>query len=84
MFGELWVSSGRSFSSLDLSEANVPLSLAGHCYLMIDDLKKAYSSYQQALYYMPNPHVSFFILWKVSARPSSLVSGHLFDLVTIM
>ncbi|KAI5480889.1 hypothetical protein MNV49_006698 [Pseudohyphozyma bogoriensis] len=27
----------------------------GHCYLMIDDLKKAYSSYQQALYYMPNP-----------------------------
>lgn len=24
---------------------------------MIDDLKKAYSSYQQALYYMPNPHV---------------------------
>ncbi|GAA5959541.1 hypothetical protein JCM3765_002364 [Sporobolomyces pararoseus] len=28
----------------------------GHCYLMIDDLKKAYSSYQQALYYMPNPH----------------------------
>ncbi|GAA5991661.1 hypothetical protein JCM10908_001081 [Rhodotorula pacifica] len=28
----------------------------GHCFLMIDDLKKAYSSYQQALYYMPNPH----------------------------
>ncbi|KAK4056999.1 glucose repression mediator protein [Microbotryomycetes sp. JL221] len=27
----------------------------GHCYLMIDDLKKAYTSYQQALYYMPNP-----------------------------
>lgn len=26
---------------------------------MIDDLKKAYSSYQQALYYMPNPQVSF-------------------------
>lgn len=24
---------------------------------MIDDLKKAYSSYQQALYYMPNPQV---------------------------
>jgi hypothetical protein len=30
----------------------------GHCYLMIDDLKKAYSSYQQALYFMPNPQVS--------------------------
>ncbi|KDE03522.1 hypothetical protein MVLG_05989 [Microbotryum lychnidis-dioicae p1A1 Lamole] len=27
----------------------------GHCFLMIDDLKKAYCSYQQALYYMPNP-----------------------------
>lgn len=24
---------------------------------MIDDLKKAYSSYQQALYYMSNPQV---------------------------
>lgn len=31
--------------------------MIGHCFLMIDDLKKAYSSYQQALYYMPNPHV---------------------------
>ncbi|SCV71326.1 BQ2448_2914 [Microbotryum intermedium] len=30
----------------------------GHCFLMIDDLKKAYCSYQQALYYMPNPQVS--------------------------
>lgn len=27
---------------------------------MIDDLKKAYSSYQQALYYMLNPQVRFF------------------------
>jgi tetratricopeptide (TPR) repeat protein len=28
---------------------------AGHCYLMQDDLQKAYSAYQQALYLLPNP-----------------------------
>eukprot|EP01102_Stenamoeba_stenopodia_P007225 TRINITY_DN2010_c0_g3_i2.p1 TRINITY_DN2010_c0_g3~~TRINITY_DN2010_c0_g3_i2.p1 ORF type:complete len:532 (+),score=114.75 TRINITY_DN2010_c0_g3_i2:114-1709(+) len=27
----------------------------GHCYLMIEDLQKAYASYQQALYHLPNP-----------------------------
>ncbi|CAG8518103.1 9391_t:CDS:10 [Paraglomus occultum] len=27
----------------------------GHCYLMMDDLQKAYSAYQQALYYLPSP-----------------------------
>ncbi|KAF7306417.1 TPR-REGION domain-containing protein [Mycena indigotica] len=27
----------------------------GHCYLMQDDLQKAYSAYQQALYLLPNP-----------------------------
>jgi tetratricopeptide (TPR) repeat protein len=27
----------------------------GHCYLMLDDLHKAYSAYQQALYHLPNP-----------------------------
>ncbi|KAL5535069.1 SSN6 [Sanghuangporus sanghuang] len=30
-------------------------SALGHCYLMIDDLQKAYSAYQQALYLLPNP-----------------------------
>jgi len=29
----------------------------GHCYLMQDDLQKAYSAYQQALYLLPNPKV---------------------------
>ena len=32
-------------------------SLPGHCYLMQDDLQKAYSAYQQALYLLPNPKV---------------------------
>ncbi|CAG8651441.1 17610_t:CDS:10 [Funneliformis caledonium] len=27
----------------------------GHCYLMMDDLQKAYHAYQQALYHLPNP-----------------------------
>ena len=31
---------------------------AGHCYLMQDDLQKAYSAYQQALYLLPNPKVN--------------------------
>ncbi len=30
----------------------------GHCYLMMDDLQKAYTAYQQALYRLPNPKVS--------------------------
>ncbi len=29
----------------------------GHCYLMMDDLQKAYGAYQQALYHLPNPKV---------------------------
>ena len=31
------------------------LGKRNHCYLMMDDLQKAYSSYQQALYHLPNP-----------------------------
>eukprot|EP01113_Clastostelium_recurvatum_P047828 TRINITY_DN8590_c0_g1_i4.p1 TRINITY_DN8590_c0_g1~~TRINITY_DN8590_c0_g1_i4.p1 ORF type:complete len:595 (-),score=160.49 TRINITY_DN8590_c0_g1_i4:134-1918(-) len=27
----------------------------GHCYLMMEDLQKAYQAYQQALYHLPNP-----------------------------
>lgn len=30
----------------------------GHCYLMMDNLQDAYSAYQQALYYLPDPKVS--------------------------
>ncbi|KAL1713919.1 hypothetical protein EV715DRAFT_257907 [Schizophyllum commune] len=30
-------------------------SALGHCYLMQDDLQKAYAAYQQALYNLPNP-----------------------------
>lgn len=41
---------------------------------MIDDLKKAYSSYQQALYYMPNPQVRLARL-KATVFPPSPASG---------
>ena len=31
--------------------------LLGHCYLMLDDLQRAYAAYQRALYYLDNPNV---------------------------
>ena len=41
---------------LALNEENGEVwSALGHCYLMQDDLQKAYSAYQQALYLLPNP-----------------------------
>ncbi|KAG6902970.1 hypothetical protein C0995_008543 [Termitomyces sp. Mi166 len=41
---------------LSLQEDNGEVwSALGHCYLMQDDLQKAYSAYQQALYLLPNP-----------------------------
>lgn len=36
----------------------LPHAHLGHCYLMQDDLQKAYSAYQHALYSLPNPKVS--------------------------
>lgn len=41
---------------LQIDEDNGEIwSALGHCYLMQDDLQKAYSAYQQALYLLPNP-----------------------------
>ena len=34
----------------------------GHCYLMLDELQKAYAAYQQALYHLPNPKVASLFL----------------------
>jgi hypothetical protein len=42
--------------SCPLSSLCSPLP-KGHCYLMQDDLQKAYAAYQQALYLLPNPKV---------------------------
>lgn len=38
-------------------------SAMGHCFLMQDELQKAYMAYQQALYFLENPkvRVSLFI-----------------------
>ncbi|KAF9560195.1 TPR-like protein [Agrocybe pediades] len=42
--------------ALSVQEDNGEIwSALGHCYLMQDDLQKAYSAYQQALYLLPNP-----------------------------
>ena len=38
----------------------LPHVCLGHCYLMQDDLQKAYSAYQHALYSLPNPKVSAY------------------------
>lgn len=35
-------------------------SALGRCYLMQDQLQKAYSAYQQALYFLPAPKVRAF------------------------
>lgn len=34
----------------------------GHCHLMMDNLQEAYTSYQQALYHLHDPKVSFLRL----------------------
>lgn len=50
--GEVWGSMGESDVSRKAS-----VSQTGHCLLMKDDLPKAYTAYQQALYHLPNPKV---------------------------
>ena len=56
MFGAVLVSTFK-FNSLHVSLRNL-----GHCYLMMDDLQQAYSAYQQALYHLRDPKVSYFNL----------------------
>jgi glucose repression mediator protein len=56
MFGAVLVSTFQ-FNSLHVS-----LRKLGHCYLMMDDLQQAYSAYQQALYHLRDPKVSYFNL----------------------
>jgi hypothetical protein len=44
---------------LKFNEANGEIwGALGHCYLMVDELHKAYSAYQQALYHLANPRVT--------------------------
>ncbi|KAJ3334870.1 hypothetical protein HDU91_002483 [Kappamyces sp. JEL0680] len=44
---------------LKLNESNGEIwGALGHCYLMLDELHKAYSAYQQALYHLPNPRAN--------------------------
>lgn len=48
----------QSILNMEPSNGEIWGSL-GHCYLMMDDLQKAYSAYQQALYHLRDPKVSF-------------------------
>ncbi|CUS09562.1 unnamed protein product [Tuber aestivum] len=44
----------QSILNLDATNGDIWGSL-GHCYLMMDELQKAYSAYQQALYHLRDP-----------------------------
>ena len=46
----------QSILNLDANNGDIWGSL-GHCYLMMDELQKAYSAYQQALYHLRDPKV---------------------------
>jgi len=49
----------------------------GHCLLMKDDLPKAYTAYQQALYHLPNPKVSIgYNTADGRSRSSGMASGY--------
>jgi tetratricopeptide (TPR) repeat protein len=58
----------QSILNMDSSNGEIWGSL-GHCYLMMDDLQKAYSAYQQALYHLRDP--------KVRNRPLATVESEL-------
>lgn len=47
----------QSILNIDQNNGEIWGSL-GHCYLMMDDLQKAYSAYQQALIHLRDPKVS--------------------------
>ena len=40
-----------------MRELKAQLIRSGHCLLMKEELAKAYTAYQQALYHLPNPKV---------------------------
>ena len=52
--GDAWGNLGLCTALLIEEKANAN---TGHCYLMMDNLQEAYTAYQQALYYLPDPKV---------------------------
>lgn len=62
--GEVWGSMGKYLKLLHQSIVAMLINVSGHCLLMKDDLPKAYTSYQQALYHLANPKVSTQLLYK--------------------
>lgn len=55
--GEVWGSMGEQGSHSDVFSGDILTRTPGHCLLMKDDLPKAYTAYQQALYHLANPKV---------------------------
>ena len=55
--GEVWGSLGNDVPGMRVS--NRANGNQGHCFLMMEDLQQAYAAYQQALYHLRDPKVSF-------------------------
>ena len=64
----------QSILNMDNNNGEIWGSL-GHCYLMMDDLQKAYTAYQQALYHLRDPKVSRPSL-SLSLPPVLNILGH--------
>lgn len=65
--GDVWGALGafslaKLLNAVAIAEFLSRAEWTGHCYLMMDDLKRAYESYQQAIWYVANPQVSRFLL----------------------
>jgi general transcriptional corepressor CYC8 len=52
--GDIWGSLGKQS---DPTLSTRLMNDLGHCHLMMDNLQEAYTSYQQALYYLRDPKV---------------------------
>ena len=79
--GETWGSLGMYYSAglmqKGQKKTNYFFPLLGHCYLMMDNLQEAYTSYQQALYHLRDPKVDECPCI-LSLKPS-LLTRRLFD-----
>ena len=58
--GEAWGNLGMLYC-VHVLQLKTDESSAGHCYLMTEDLQKAYDAYQAALVKLRDPKVSFHI-----------------------
>jgi tetratricopeptide (TPR) repeat protein len=73
--GEVWSALGTSCFRPIQIPVITSFVTKGHCYLMQDDLQKAYSAYQQALYLLPNPKVSCLLMIRQPISHMHFIGG---------